>query len=75
MKTFKTVKTIGNLLFACQDNLTKKFVVVTSISKVCAFSENDPSTRQRYHCNNIVFKIVPLWRPFSVKTMIVFDRF
>ena len=31
-------------------------VVVASVSKDCIFSENDSSTRQRYHYNNIVFK-------------------
>ena len=40
------------------------------VSKVCVFSEYDPSTRQRYHYNNIVFKSLKI-----VKTIIVFDRF
>ena len=31
-------------------------VVVASFSKVCVFSERDPSTRQRYHYNIIVLK-------------------
>ena len=49
-------------------------------SKVCVFSENDPSTRQGYHYNNIVLKSFHFGDRFqklslSVKTIIVFDRF
>ena len=52
-------------------------IVVASVSKVCVFSENDPSIRQRYHC---VFKFFHFGErfqnlPFSVKTILVFDRF
>ena len=80
----KTVKTSGNLLLACQDKFQWLVVVVASFSKVCVFtgvfSENEPSTRQRYHHRNIVFKCFHFGdrfqkSSFSVKTMIVFDRF
>ena len=51
-----------------------------SFSKVCAFSENDPSTIQQYYYNNIVFKSFHFeYRfqkiSFSVKKIIVFYRF
>ena len=46
-------------------------VVVASFSKVCVFSETDPSTRQRYHYD-IVFKSFHFWRPFS--KLIVFTE-
>ena len=54
--------------------------VVASFSKVWVFSGNDPSTRQQYHYNNIVFKSFHFGDhfrqlPFSAKTVIVFDRF
>ena len=53
--------------------------VVASFSNVCVFGTNDPSTRQRYHYNNIVFKSFHFGDrfqklSFSVKTIIVFDR-
>ena len=54
-------------------------VVVSSFSKVCVFSENDPSTQQRYHDNNITksFHFGDRFQKlsFSVKTIIVSDRF
>ena len=55
-------------------------VVVASFPKVCVFSENDPSTGQRYHYKNIVFKSFHFGDrfqklSFSVKTIIVSDRF
>ena len=65
------IKTSRNLLFACEDNLNNFLVVVASFPKVSVFSENDPSTR-RYHYNNIVFQIFPLWRQFS--KVIVFNK-
>ena len=51
-----------------------------SFSKVCVFSENDPSTRQRYHYNNIIFESFHFGNSFQklsflVKTIIVFYRF
>ena len=53
-------------------------VVVASFSKVCVFSENDPSARQRYH-NNIVFKSFHSGDRFQKLSyrfqFIVFDRF
>ena len=47
-------------------------VVVASYSKVCVFSENDPSIR-RYYYNNIVFKAFHFGGRFQ--TVIVFYRF
>ena len=38
-------------------------VVVASFSKVCIFSENDPSTRTS--TISLRFQIFPLWRLFS----------
>ena len=72
----KTIKTRGNLLFACQDNLIF-LVVVASFPKVCVFNENDPSTRQGYHIVSKSFHFgVPIQKlSFSVKTIDVFDRF
>ena len=54
------------------------FVSLFSIVRV--FSENDPSTQQRYHYNNIVFKSFHFGDhfqklSFSVKTHILFDCF
>ena len=46
-------------------------VIVASFSKVCVFSENGPSTRQRYHYNNIVIKSFH-FPPFS--KVIVFSE-
>ena len=55
-------------------------VAVVSFPKVCVFSENGLSTRQRYHYNNIVFISFHFGdrfqkSSFSVKTTIVSDRF
>ena len=58
-------------------------VKIIRITRGCCcivFSENDRSTRQRYHYNNIVFKSFHFRDrlqklSFSVKTIIVFDRF
>ena len=44
-------------------------VVVASFSKVCVFSENDPSTRERYHYDKIVFK------PSTLETVFKSYRF
>ena len=60
----KTMKTIENgknqqKSIACVFNvicIICDCCFVASFSKVCILSENDPSTRQRYHYNNIVFK-------------------
>ena len=54
-------------------------VVVASFSKVCIFVENNPSIRQRYHYDNIVFKSFHFGDrfkklSFSVEMIIVFDR-
>ena len=55
-------------------------VAVASFSKVLVFSENDPSTRERHHYNNLVFESFHFGDrfkklSFSVKTIIVFERF
>ena len=83
----KTMKRIENgknqrKFIVCVSRYFEWFVVVVaSFSKVCVFSENDPSTRQRqYHYNNIVFKSFHFGDrfqklSFSVKTIIIFYRF
>ena len=55
-------------------------VVVAPFSNVCIFSEKDPSTLQRYHYNSIVLKSFHFGGrfqklSFSMKTIIIFDRF
>ena len=52
-------------------------VVVALFSKVCVFSENDRSTGQRYHCAFKSFHFGDSFQKlsFSVKTIIVVDRF
>ena len=71
-KRLKTVKTGVNLLFAFQDNLNNLWVIVASFSKVCVFSENDPSTPPRYQYSNI-FHFGDRFQklPFSVKMIII----
>ena len=79
MKTLENGKNQWKSI-VCVSGYFESFVVVASFSKVCIFSENDPFTRQRYYYNNIVFKFFHFGDRFhkllfSVKTVIVFDRF
>ena len=70
----------GNLLFASEDNVNNSWFLLHRFQKFAFSVKNDPSARQRYHCNNIVFKSFHFGErfqklSFSVKTIISVDRF
>ena len=75
-ETIETVKFRLNLLFACQDNLNNLWLLLL-FSKICVFNENNPSTRQRYHCVFKSFHFGDRFQTFaySVKMVIVFYLF
>ena len=81
MKTTVNWKTSGNVLFACQDSLSNLWLLLHRSQKFTfPVKRIHPSIRQRYHYDNIVFKSFHFGDrfqklSFSVKMIIVFDRF